>query len=278
VAGLEWGAVSAVSVGPDGSVFVLHRGKQPILHFDAAGTLIGSWGDDFIKEGHGLRVDARGNVWVTDLGHHMVYQLTAGGQVKMQLGRKDQPGDRLDQFNQPTDVAVLPSGEFFVSDGYGNNRVLKFDAEGKVIRAWGQKGREPGEFDTPHALCLDPGGKLYVSDRGNSRIQIFDGEGKFLDQWVGEFPAADGLYCAADGTILIATGRGNDIVRIEPHGTVVDSYGGPRSTQAEVDGNVAAPLGRFNVAHGVSLDREGNLYVAEVRSRRVQKLVRGEGK
>ncbi len=275
---VQLAAVSAVATDSAGNVFVLHRGKHPVLCFDANGKFLRYWGDEFITLGHGLRVDQQGFVWVTDLTHHQVYKFTKDGDLVLTLGTKDSSGDRLDQFNQPTDVAVTKTGDFYISDGYGNRRILKFDRSGKLIRAWGHEGTGPGEFRTPHALCLDSKERLYVSDRANARIQIFDAHGKFLEEW-HELPPFDGLTCAADDTVFVTTGRGNEILRLTSGGIVLEAYGGPRTTEWEIMNNISVPPGRFNVAHGVAIDPKGNLYVAEVRSRRVQKILRvREGK
>jgi DNA-binding beta-propeller fold protein YncE len=270
---LKLGAVSAVALDQKGRVLVLHRGKRPVLCFSAAGDFLFSFGDEQIKIGHGLRVDPHGFIWVTDIGHHQVFKFSADGQLVLQLGKKDQPGDSRDQFNQPTDVAFSSGGDIFVSDGYGNARILKFSSKGEMIQIIGQRGRNPGEFDTPHSMCLDSKDTLYVSDRSNSRIQILDTSGKFLTEW-RTLPYIDGLYCAPDDTIFASTGRGNEILRMASSGIVLESYGGPRSTQSDLDQFVKPPLGRFNVAHGVAVDLHGNIYVAEVRSRRIQKLVK----
>ena len=268
--GFAFGAVCGVSVHPDGSVFVLHRGPGPVRRFSPEGRLLASWGDGLIKLPHTIKADHTGMVWVTDVGNHVVYQFTPEGEVLRVLGQKGEAGDRLDQFNQPTDVAVAPSGEFFVSDGYGNNRVLKFDRKGGLIRTWGQKGREPGQFDCPHALGLSPDCKLYVSDRSNSRIQVFSGDGVFETEW-RSYPYVDGIHCSGDGDVWVSTGRENGVLRIGPDGWVKDSFGGLQSTEDEIQANLCVPLGRFNVAHALSLDAAGNLYVAEVRSRRIQR-------
>lgn len=269
------GPVSAVAIDGQDRVFVLHRHMPPVLCFGREGEFLFAWGEDVIRSGHGLRIDAQGFVWVTDISQHQVFKFTSEGRLVLSVGTKGKAGAEPDQFNQPTDVAVSPAGDLFVSDGYGNSRIVQFSADGEFIRSWGRKGREAGEFDTPHALVLNVGGKLHVSDRGNSRVQIFDQEGNYLAEWRG-LPAFDGLYCALDDTIFGATGRGNEILRIGPAGVVLESYGGPRSTQAELENHFVPPPGRFNVAHGVSVDRYGDIYVAEIRSRRIQKLVRQE--
>jgi DNA-binding beta-propeller fold protein YncE len=85
--------------------------------------------------------------------------------------------------NQPNDVAIAANGDLYVSDGYGNNRVVVFDKSGKFGRAWGKLGTAPGEFSQPHSIALDSKGRVYVADRNNVRIQVFDAKGKFLTEW-----------------------------------------------------------------------------------------------
>lgn len=271
---VELGPVSAVSVGPEGRVFVLHRGEgDPVLCFDREGKFLFAWGQGRIQMGHGLKLDPQGFVWVTDIGHHQVYKFSPEGDLLQEFGSKDDPGDRLDQFNEPTDVAFSATGDIYITDGYGNSRILKFDSKGKLLRTWGHPGRDPGEFRTPHAICVDPRERIYVSDRTNDRIQVFDSEGRFLEEWFN-LPYMDGLFCAPDGTLFAATGRDNQILRLDSHGVVLESHGGPRSTEADLQNNVRPPAGRFNVIHGITLDAEGSVYAAEVRARRVQKILR----
>ena len=271
--GLELGPVSAVGVDRQGRVFVLHRGEgNPVICFSREGKFLFAWGQGLIKTGHGLRLDPQGFVWVTDIGHHQVYKFSPEGDLLQEFGSKDDPGDRLDQFNEPTDMAFSAAGDIYITDGYGNSRILKFDSKGRLLRTWGHPGRNPGEFRTPHAICVDPEERIYVSDRSNDRIQVFDSEGRFLEEWFN-LPYVDGLFCASDGTLFAATGRDNQILRFDSHGTVLESHGGPRSTKADLQNNIRPP-GRFNMIHGITLDATGNVYVAEVRARRVQKILR----
>src|SRR5207237_1314855 len=172
--GVELGPVSAVATDAKDRVYVAHRGPRPVLVFDRDGPFLRSGGDDHIKTAHGLRVDPEGNVWVTDIGDHLVMKFDPEGKLLLSLGRKGLAGDQPDRFDRPTDVAVSPAGEFYVADGYGNARVLKFDRAGKLLRRWGTKGTGEGEFDLPHAICLDSKGRVYVGDRENNRVQIFD--------------------------------------------------------------------------------------------------------
>jgi DNA-binding beta-propeller fold protein YncE len=260
-ANLKLGQVSAVATDKDDNVYVFHRGKQPILVFDRQGKFLRSWGDDLIKTAHGLRVDREGNVWITDMGNHLVRKFDAEGKLLMTLGKKDKPGDGPDQFNRPTDIAVTPSGEFYVSDGYGNARVVKFSKEGKYLKEWGRKGKKEGEFNIPHAICLDAQGRVHVGDRENKRIQVFDGDGKFLAQWK-ESGAPYGMFLTADGRMFVADGLADWI-------KVLDAEGKPLGRWGE-KGSAA---GQFRVPHAVCVDSKGAIYIAEVNGQRVQKFV-----
>lgn len=157
---LKLGPVSAVATDSADRVYVLQRAEPPILAFDRDGNFLHAWGEGLLKAPHGLRTDAEDNVWATDTGHHLVFKFNANGETLLTLGIKDQPGDGQQQFNRPADVAVAPSGEFYVADGYGNARVVKFSPEGKFLQAWGRKGtaagssicRTPSAW-TPRAAC-----------------------------------------------------------------------------------------------------------------------------
>src|SRR5207245_960398 len=114
------------------------------------GNLLAAWGIGLIRHGHGLRFGRDGHLWITDVGGHQVFKCTVDGQVLMTLGKPDRPGSGADEFNQPTDVVVTRDGDFYVSDGYGNARIVHFAPNGEFLNEWGRPGRMPGEFDTPH--------------------------------------------------------------------------------------------------------------------------------
>jgi sugar lactone lactonase YvrE len=155
-----------------------------------------------------LRVDREGNLWTTDTVTHQVMKLTPEGRPLLTLGVKGQAGADQKTFNRPTDVAFAPAGDFFVSDGYGNSRVVKFSRDGKYLFEWGRRGRGPGEFNLPHSMAIDSKGRLYVSDRENNRIQIFDLEGKFLRQWT-HLGATQGMAMSAQDELWVVTHRDN---------------------------------------------------------------------
>ncbi|OWK38250.1 NHL repeat domain protein [Fimbriiglobus ruber] len=241
-------------------VYVAHRGPKPVLVFDRDGTFLRPWGDDHIRTAHGLRVDPAGNVWLTDIGSHLVMKFDPAGKLLLSLGRKGKAGDKPDEFDQPTDVAVTPAGDFYVTDGYGNSRVLKFDRTGKLIRQWGTEGQGEGEFDLPHAICLDAKGRVYVGDRENNRVQVFDADGKFLAQW-RESGAPYGLFLAGD-RLFVADGRAGWIRVLGPDGKLLGRWGEP-----------GAAAGRGPMPHMLCVDSHGDVYVAAVTGKRIQKFV-----
>src|SRR6266481_5580248 len=175
-----------MATNPSGTeVYVFHRGKKahPLIAFDAKGKYLRSWGKGMFGNPHGLRVDREGNVFVTDNGDHQVMKFTSDGKLLFTLGVKGKAATDNKTFNRPTDIAFGKNGDFYVSDGYGNSRVVKFSKDGKYLLDWGKRGTGPGEFNTPHSVAVDSRGTVYVSDRENNRIQIFDPNGKFLRQW-----------------------------------------------------------------------------------------------
>ena len=110
-------------------------------------------------------------------------QFTLDGKVLMTVGTPTKPGADQTHMNQPNDVAFASNGDFYVSDGYGNDRVVVFDKNGKYVRAWGKLGQGPGEFSQPHSIVIDSKDRVYVADRNNVRIQVFDSKGKYLTEW-----------------------------------------------------------------------------------------------
>lgn len=252
------GKCSAVATNSKGEIYLFHRGPRPVLCVDAAGKLLRAWGDEEIGVPHGLRVDRQDNVWVTDMGRHRVLKFDPDGKLLLALGT-GQAGTGNDQFDRPTDVAFAPNGDVFVSDGYGNNRVMKFSAAGRFIKSWGTKGTKVGEFDLPHAIAMDSKNRLLVGDRGNERIQLFDTEGQFLEQWPGFVPY--GIAINADHQVFVADADANQVVRLDDTGNVQQHWG-----------NKGSGLGEFNVPHMLAFDAAGNLFVAEVGNMRFQKL------
>ena len=182
------GAAASVAFDSKGHLFVLTRGQPSLYEFDNNGKFIRSFGEGLFIRSHGLKIDKDGNIWATDVGAHTVMKISPQGQVLLTLGTKGQRGawDASTQLlNEPNDIAIDRNGDLFVVQGHtpgamGDPRVLKFDKNGKFIKSWGGKGKEPGKFDVAHGIAIDAKGLLWVTDRENQRIQVFDADGKFI--------------------------------------------------------------------------------------------------
>ena len=237
-----------------------------------SGRLLKSWGTSRFVMPHGLNVDRKDNIWLTDCALHQVFCFTPDGQLLLQLGEARVPGNDSAHFDQPTDVAVASDGSFYVSDGYGNSRVVKYDSAGHYLMQWGTHGSGEGQFNIPHAIDLDSAGNVYVADRGNHRVQLFDATGRFLRLWtdstmadlysVAIDPAQDAPvavdYLKRDTTIF-----GSDLWLLDRDGLITDHWG--RSTGHD------GPACRY---HDVCVDAQGSIYVADILGDRLQKWVR----
>jgi DNA-binding beta-propeller fold protein YncE len=208
--GWKFGRVSAVTTDSKGDVYVFHRGKKAdaIVVFNSKGNYLRSWGHGFFGNPHGLRADKDDNIWAVDNGNHQVYKFTHEGKLLQSWGTKGQTGTDDKTFDRPTDIAFATNGDFYVSDGYGNSRVVKFSKDGKYVLSWGKRGSAPGEFHTAHSVGVDSKGRVYVSDRENNRIQIFDSTGRFVKQWT-QFGATQGLFITPRDEMWIITHRNN---------------------------------------------------------------------
>ena len=135
---------------------------------------------------------------------HQVFKFSHDGKLLLKLGERGVAGDDPAHFNRPSDVAVAPDGSFYVSDGYRNNRIMKFAPDGKFLFQWGTKGKGPGQLDLPHAIAF-ASGRVYVVDRGNKRIQVFDEKGLYLAEWKGPpFVGPQDIKIGRNGTAFVA--------------------------------------------------------------------------
>jgi DNA-binding beta-propeller fold protein YncE len=270
--GRKWGAAVGVDIDRDGkSVWVFDRcataddcsgsNLAPIQKFDPNGNLVTAFGAGMFIYPHGLFIDRDDNVWVSD-GRakngkgHTVMKFSPDGKLLMTLGKPGIAGDGPDMFNAPSDIYVTADGTIFVADGHGgdtNARIVKFDRNGKFIKAWGKKGTGPGEFDQPHGLAMDSGGRLYVADRANSRIQIFDQDGKFLAEW-RQFGRPSGVFIDKKDIIYVADSTSDE--KTNP-----GYKQGIRSGSIK-NGKVTAfiPWNEGNTLEGVAADDAGHVY------------------
>ena len=179
--GWTLGAISGVAVGQDGYIYVVQRGADadPILVFDLSGNLVRSWGRGDFTLPHSLRIDLQGNVWAIDAGDSKVLEYSSTGTKLFTISLTPVP-DTGSPFRGATDLAFAPDGNLFITDGYGNSRVLEYTARGRKVREWGHSGTGPGDFHLPHAIQISSGGTVYVADRENGRIELFDLRGRYL--------------------------------------------------------------------------------------------------
>ena len=286
-AGRVWGNNSAIEVDAQGHVWTADkcgaalctdRIEDPIMEFDASGKLLKSFGGGLLISPHGIHVDRDGNVWVTDNGDvngkgQQVFKFSKDGTLLMTLGKAGVKGTDSATFDQPTDVAVAPNGDVFVSDGHVNSRIVKFSKDGRFIKTWGKKGTGPGEFDLPHALAFDSRGRLFVGDRSNSRIQIFDQEGTFLAEW-RQFGRPSGIFIDRNDNIYVTDSESNANRNPEyKRGLRVGSAkDGSVSVFVPIVG--ADPNSAAGGPEGIAAGPDGTIYGAETGGRDVKMYTR----
>jgi hypothetical protein len=306
------GEAAGVAVNSKGHLFVFSRGNTngpaygaaaaQLLEFAADGKYLREIGRNLYawSYAHAVRVDKDDNIWAIDKGSDMIIRFNPEGRVTMVFGRKKEASDEAEpwtrvtpprpavdgQFRQPTDVTWDAQGDIFISDGYINSRVAKYDRNGRWVKQWGDRGTKPGEFNTPHSIASDAKGNIYVADRGNRRIQVFDADGKYLREitidlpvpagvqpWMGNPPSAEAAarQSGAPWAICITPGPTQYLYSS-------DAYPG-RVYKLSLDGKVLGMLGtsgrqlkEFGWIHGMACPSENVLYVAELLNWRVQKL------
>jgi sugar lactone lactonase YvrE len=175
------GDVAAVGVDRQNRVYAFNRGEHPVAVFDAEGNLLRTWGEGVFHRPHGVHMGPDDTIYLTDDGDHTVRKCALDGKVLMTLGIPGEPKPYMsgEPFHRCTHTALSPQGELYVSDGYGNARIHKYTADGKLLMSWGEPGTDPGQFNIPHNICCGRDGWVYVADRENHRVQVFDGNGRF---------------------------------------------------------------------------------------------------
>jgi len=265
-AGWHLGECSGVDVDRDDNVWVFNRGPHKLIQFDKDGRMLRSWNEVPAVASHAVRVAPDGHIWLVDVFGHAVLKFDPAGKLLMVIanaGNRPGAADSQYAFNQPTSLAFTPAGDFYVSDGYVNSRVIRFNKDGEYVTQWGRKGAGDGEFNLVHDVCLDRQGRVYVADRTNARVQIFDGQGKFLGKWT-HLGSPWGLYYVdREKAIYMADGVNNRVLKVDLEGRVLG-----------VLGRFGKAPGTFDFAHTVAVDSAGSIYVAEIKNWRVQKFAR----
>ncbi|WP_339908810.1 peptidyl-alpha-hydroxyglycine alpha-amidating lyase family protein [Symmachiella dynata] len=287
ISGAGW--VSGLAVDDKDQVWFFRKGPDPVQVYSASGEFVRSWGKDRFLNPHQLRIGPDGNIWVADFGLHVVQKFTPEGELLQTLGVRGEKGDDELHFNMPTDMVITPKGDIFVTDGYGNRRIVHFDKDGKFVKAWGSYGTEPGKFVLPHAIQLDSKGLLYVADRNSARIQIFTQEGELVDQWSNlimpwgiSINKKDEVWvCGSSPHWWVRDGKAPEykdqlFMRFNTDGRVQQVWSIPLGDIGEnkdkPDVSRLKP-GEAVGVHCIAQDSQGNLYVGDIYGERAQKFV-----
>lgn len=265
-AGWNFGETSGVSVDGRDHVWVFNRGKHPVMEFGKSGQFIQAWEDVPVMLAHGIKADPDGNIWTVDVAGNSVMKFTPAGRLLMVIANSGRtPGDDNSPyaFNRPTGITFQPNGDFLVSDGYVNSRVVSYTREGVFLRKWGSKGTGDGQFDIAHDVALDKQGRVYVADRTNNRIQVFDLNGRLLAKWTSIGQPWGLAYAAKEDALYMADGENNRIVKLNLEGQVLG-----------VLSSFGKTPGKLDFAHHIAVDSDGSLYVSEIKNWRVQKFAK----
>jgi len=315
-AGMNFGEVPGVAVNSSGHVFVFTRSNTAggpayapaagqLLEFGADGEFVREIGRGLYawSEAHTVRIDKDDNIWAIDKGSDMVIKFNQAGRVTMVFGRRSESADDAKPwerslnpplpavdglFRQPTDVAWDSEGNIYITDGYVNSRVAKYDKNGDWVKSWGDKGTKPGQFQIPHAIVIDRNNNIYVGDRTNRRIQVFDTEGKFLRMFTIDVPPVPGTRAVNGPTptgqrLAEVIGAPNSLCITPAPNQVLyvgESTFPGRLFKVSLDGNVLGVIGRsgrqlkqFSGIHQLACPSENEVYAAETSNWRVQKLI-----
>ena len=261
------------------------RWEHSIFVVDGEGNLIENW--DHMNDLFGQQRCGRGphqikmspydpekHVWIIDDQLHMIYKFTYDGELVYSHGELGVSGRGPNNFDRPTDIAWLPDGTYFISDGYGGKRIAKFDPDGNFIMDWGSAPVDPdnpgpGEFNNPHSIAISADRRIFVIDRGNERMQVFDENGNFLDMWSlrsPHWPESQNTllvnhFIDTDGYIWVSNAPTSRLMKFDQDGNYLYGWGAP-----------GMEAGRLACSHGITTDQDGNLYIADCFAGRVQKF------
>jgi len=281
-----------VATNSKGHVFVYTRsGDTRLFEFDQNGAFVREVGQGLygFMFAHAVRVDKDDNIWTVDEGSNMVIKFNPQGRVMMVIGRRPEAVEELANFtgqgaysgankpysfNRPTDVAWDAAGNIFVSDGYGDSRVVKYDKNGRFLKSAGVRGNQPGQLNLPHTMATDAQGNVYIGDRSNARVQVWDNDLNFkaiYDQvgspWAICVSPGPHQYLFVSNSIpdngdSRAVPNTGEIYKMELDGTILGKFG--RAGKA---------LKEFSTVHEIDCRNPNELFVSEITDWRVQKII-----
>ncbi len=288
--GMTMGEAVGVAADSQDRVFVFTRGEQPVMVFDRDGNFFQSWGtaggisgdraDDAFVRPHGIWIGPDDSVYLSDDQDHTVRKFTPDGELLQTLGTSGQASDSGVEnasyltikrpalpFNLPTNLALSPDGEMYVSDGYGNCCIHKFSPEGELLLSWGAPGDGAGEFQIPHGIAVDHSGIVVVSDRENSRLQWFTSDGELIEEWTDVARPCNVFFDPQDNVFVAELGwhagtpnpkpdeTGGRVSIFSRRGELLSRWGGGKNPYA---------VGDFAAPHDIWVDSHGDIYVGEV--------------
>jgi hypothetical protein len=290
--GLYFGEGIGIATNSRGHVFVYTRsGETRLFEFDQNGAFVRELGQGLygLLFAHAVRVDRDDNIWVVDEGSNMVIKFNPAGRVVMTLGRRPEAIEELANFSgqggytgankpysfsRPTDVAWDAQGNIFVSDGYGDSRIVKYDKNGRFVKSAGVRGNQPGQLNLPHTLAADAQGNIYIGDRSNARVQVWDNDlnpKTIYDQvgspWAVCVSPGPHQYLFVSNSVpdngdSRAAAQTGEIYKMELDGTIVGKFG-----------KAGKALKEFSTVHEIDCRNPNELYVAEITAWRAQKII-----
>ncbi len=252
-------------------VYLFNRGDHPVVVLDQDGAFVRAWGQGIFENPHGAAIGPDQSLYLTDNFDHTVRKFSLEGKLLLEIGTPGVSSGFMSgkPFCKCTHSAVGPSGDIFVSDGYHNACIHKFDPAGKSLKSWGTPGTGPGEFNLPHNICCDPDGWIYVADRENSRVQVFDQNGRFEAQ-INNMHRPSGLAITPGscpdcivGELASYLAVNRDFPNLGPFVSVLDQKSNLLSRLDAKQGAGMGP-GQFLSPHTIAYDSHGDLYVGDV--------------
>ncbi len=265
------GDVAGIAVDDKDRVYLFNRGHTPVVVLSKDGDVLQAWGQGIFENPHGASIGPDQCIYLTDNFDHTVRKFTLEGELLLEIGTAGVSSGFMSgkPFCKCTHSAISPSGDIFVSDGYQNACVHKFDPNGKLLQSWGRAGTGPGQFNLPHNICIDPDGWVYVADRENSRVQVFDQEGRYEAQ-INNMHRPSGLAITPGSCPDCIVGElasylpvNRDFPNLGPFVSVFDQQSNLLSRLDAKQGAGLGP-GQFLSPHSIAYDSTGDLYVGDV--------------